>query len=46
MNKKVKNEFSQKSKLNGVYLSPRKGESLASHLVFMNVSKQNNRIGK
>jgi len=46
MNKKVKNEFSQKSKLNGVYLSSRKGKSLASVLVFVKVSKQNNRTGK
>ncbi len=46
MNKKVKNEFSKKSKLNGVYLSPRKGESLASVLVFMKVSKRNQKASR
>jgi hypothetical protein len=46
MNKKGKNEFNKKSKLNGVYLHPRKGKSLASVLIFMKVSKLNDRTGK
>jgi len=46
MNKTGNNEFKKKSKLNGVYLYPRKGKSLASVLIFMKVFKRNRRTGK
>jgi hypothetical protein len=46
MDKTGRNEFRKKSKLNGFYLHPRKGKSLASVLIFIKVSKPNKRAGR
>jgi len=46
MKKTEKNESIKKSKPNNVYLHSRKRKSLASVLIFMKVSKPNNRASR